>query len=152
MTAVIVLGYGCDIGTVRGYLDWAAEEISAIPGEVIVITSGGFTNPGQFPGISEAGMMAGYLQGLGLSAEIVREELAATTEENLRNCFSVIENWRVRHIVVLCDSARRWRVVFLAKRIFATKRVEVRGFDFCRPLRERMRRRPRRRLGMRTPP
>jgi len=107
----------------KGYLDWSRWKISNswISGSV-VITTGGFTNPS---GNSEAGMMATYLrkklEPYCSSIQIITEEEATTTNENLRNTKELMlkhdlvsTNLRV---VIFCDKLRERKVKFLAKKL-----------------------------------
>lgn len=46
---------------IQEYLDFTAKHIKRLEGDHLVITTGGFTNPHKFLGISEAQMMANEL-------------------------------------------------------------------------------------------
>jgi len=147
--AFVVCGYGCDVGgqRIREYLQWVADLVVEYQGygyEILIVSTGGITNPAKFLGISEAGMMRDYLVSLGLDIQQFHlEEKAATTEENLRNASSILAAYpEVGIIFVCCDSIRAKKVQFLAERIFPIKlKPSVEGFDFQRSWRERWRQR-----------
>ena len=131
------MGYGVKLTPeMKGYLDWSRWKISNswISGSV-VITTGGFTNPS---GNSEAGMMATYLrkklEPYCSSIQIITEEEATTTNENLRNTKELMlkhdlvsTNLRV---VIFCDKLRERKVKFLAKKLLPKEsRLIVFGYE-----------------------
>ncbi len=146
--AFVICGYGCDLEGrgIPDYLKWVAKIVREHQGygyETRIVPTGGITNPAKFPGISEAGMMRGYLVSLGLDAnQFHLEEKAATTEENLRNAAQILTDYpEVTIVIICCDSIRAKKIEFLVKQIFAPIKPWMRGFDFQRPWKERWRQR-----------
>ena len=117
---VIVMGYGCHLTpAMRGYLDSVIafkppQEIKAI------ITTGGYTNRRSAPKVSEAGMMATYLQEHGVTTPLFIVDTTTTTNENLK----AVDEIMIKHsfescrIVIFCDRSRSVKVQVLGKLIF----------------------------------
>jgi len=114
---VVVLGYGCHLTEpMKKYLDCVAAFVDTND-IATVITTGGYTNRKSAPGISEAGMMAAYLEKQGVTVPILLEETAVTTNENLRSIIRIARERRLadKRIIVFCDSARSFKVKILAR-------------------------------------
>ena len=122
-TTIIVLGYGCILSpTLKQYLDAVARYVRDNPDVSLIITTGGFTDPLNAPGVSEAGLMADYLRpqlesfpGL----EIIEENRARTTIENLRFTKEILQGRGLlaEPIVVFGDYYRHKRIRMLARQI-----------------------------------
>lgn len=131
---IVVLGYGCHLHEeMKNYLKLVAGWIRN-RGDVVVITTGGFTNLVSAPGVSEASMMAGYLFRVGVDVPIILEERARTTKENLLN---VRENLyrgdlRPQSITIFGDSIRGFKVRVLAKAIFKVRPINFIGYDLTK--------------------
>lgn len=139
---VVVLGYGCDLtDDLKNYLQEVAKYVQKNLGNVIVVTSGGFTQKETKPEVSEAGMMMDYLVKSGVPwFRIVPETHSQSTIDNLF-CTSLIFqrvsegiDWRV---VIFCDSIRKFKVKVEAK-YFYKGDFEVIGIDFNRSLTEKL--------------
>ena len=113
---VVVLGYGCHLTEpMKKYLDLVVSFARA--GNVAaIITTGGYTNRKSAPGVSEAGMMAAYLEEQGVTVPILLEEVAVTTNENLRGVARITRERRLtnKRVVIFCDNARNIKVKILA--------------------------------------
>jgi uncharacterized SAM-binding protein YcdF (DUF218 family) len=111
---VVIMGYGCHLtAVVRAYLDKAVKAIAA---DDIVIATGGFTNAISAPGVSEAMVIADYLVGQGLRNQIITEETARTTNENLQQTARLLKKlgWRGR-ITICCDYYMQIKVRILER-------------------------------------
>lgn len=114
---VVVLGYGCHLtGPMKKYLDSVVSFV-ATNKVVAIITTGGYTNRKTAPGISEAGMMAGYLKQSGVVVPILLEETAVTTNENICDVAKITSERQLvaARAVIFCDSARSLKVKVLAR-------------------------------------
>lgn len=120
---VIVLGYGYHLtDPIKRYLEFVTSFIrQQRSGTTTIITTGGYTNRKSAPGVSEAGMMAGYLKECGVTAQIIVEESSVTTIENLRNVKSIAHElgFTGKQIVVFCDSARSFKVRIIGRLIIS---------------------------------
>jgi len=134
----VVLGYGCDPHgkRIKEYLKFVTEIVNPSDQKNVIITCGGFTNPRDFPEISEAGMMEKVLRDeIKYKCLILKEEKSFTTLENLRNAFRLIKEnigpypWQ-GDIVIICDRMRSFKVSYLATRIFSLQcPIHIIGFD-----------------------
>jgi len=131
---VVVLGYGCHLHEeMKNYLrlvaDWLRNR-----NDVVVITTGGFTNPVSAPGVSEAMMMAEYLLKIELDAPIIVEEQARTTKENLLNVRRILyeQNLQPKSITIFGDGIRGFKVRVLAKAIFKVRPIKFIGYDLTK--------------------
>ena len=116
---VVVLGYGCHLTEpMSKYLDCVVSFVETNDVAAIIAT-GGYTNRKSAPGISEAGMMAAYLKGQGITVSVFLEEDAVTTNENLRGVARIAHERRLadKRIVIFCDNARSLKVKILARLI-----------------------------------
>lgn len=114
---VVVLGYGCHLTEpMKKYLDSVILFV-AKNRVVAIIATGGYTNRKSAPVISEAGMMADYLKERGVVVPILLEELAVTTNENLRGVAKITSERKLAHArtVIFCDDARSLKVRILAR-------------------------------------
>lgn len=131
---VIVLGYGCHLHEeMKNYLrlvaGWTRNR-----GDMVVITTGGFTNPNSAPGVSEASMMADYLLKIGVDVPIILEENARTTRENLLNVRGILyeQNLQPESVTIFSDSIRGFKVKVLAKAIFKIRPIKFIGYNLTR--------------------
>lgn len=143
---VIVCGYGCDPQgwMIQKYLDFSAKVASRAKNAIIIVT-GGFTSPRQFPGISEAGMMKKELIRRGINpGGILLEEMALTTNQNLEFCRQIIDSLKEKPSVVyiVCDSIRGFKIRIIARKYFGDYSFRILGFNFKRSLREKLRQIP----------
>jgi len=138
-----VLGYGCNPNgkRIEEYLHFVSEIVNPSDSQNIIIACGGFTNPKDFPNISEAGMIAETLRKMNYNGTILKEESSVTTIENLRNAIPVIRNDINTHpyygdIVIICDKMRSFKIAYLANRILGTFKMPIHivGFDFQRDI------------------
>jgi len=116
---VVVLGYGCHLTEpMRKYLDLVARFVKKNK-VVAIIATGGYTNRKSAPGISEARMMAAYLEEQGVTAPILLEEMAVTTNQNLRGVARIIRERQLtdKRVIIFCDNARSLKVKILARLI-----------------------------------
>lgn len=137
---VVVLGYGCILtDRVKGYLDKVIDFVQNSNVSAI-ITTGGFTNPKEAPGVSEAKMMADYILFKGaVRAPIVLEEDAFTTNENLKNCALIYkQRFSGKPVVVFCDRARIIKVKVLFRLAFGFW-PEVKYYEITKGLSEKLR-------------
>ena len=126
-TLAVVLGYGCHLTEpIKRYLETVVAYESAYEFEAAIVT-GGFTQPKSAPGISEAAMMAGYLESFGLKAPLILEERARTTTENLRGVLRVMQEYGLKpeRIMIFCDSCRALKVRLLARLILGVRPMVV---------------------------
>ncbi|MEK7452755.1 MAG: ElyC/SanA/YdcF family protein [Patescibacteria group bacterium] len=116
---VVVLGYGCHLTEpMKHYLDLVID-FSEISDVVAIVTTGGYTNRKNAPGVSEAGMMADYLKECGVVVPLILEESSVTTNQNLQSITRVISerNFDYKRLVIFCDGARSIKVKILARLI-----------------------------------
>jgi hypothetical protein len=126
---VVVCGYGCHLDTpLKPYLDKVGAFINLYNPE-LVIFCGGCTQKKSAPGVSEAGLMSGYLDHdqmvlPGKKTEFVVEANSYTTYRNIRNAAWRIESWFMRHdvlsdekvrITIFCEATRAPLVIMLAR-------------------------------------
>lgn len=127
---IVVLGYGCHLHQrMRNYLRLVANYAMS-KDDVIIITTGGFTNPVSAPGMSEARIIGEYLIKLGVETTILLEEEARTTKENLMNVRSLLSklNLSPQSITIFGDKIRGFKVKFLARKIFK-RELKFIGYD-----------------------
>lgn len=148
MEALIICSYGCNPLPVEKYLDFATSEIEK-RSPIIIVTTGGITNPREFHSVSEAGMMKDELQRRGIiDKEIIVEKDSVTTIQNIKNAAKIIEerDEPIDQVTIVCDSIRRFKVGIIAKWIFLFDfddvKIKVIGFDFKRSLWEKLRQIP----------
>lgn len=135
----IVLGYGCHLtDPIKRYLEKVAAYDSAIP-FYLIITTGGFTQEKSAPGVSEARMMADYLESFGVSTPVILEEEALTTLENLRFVYELVRanGLENKKLVIFCDSARAFKIKLLARLIFG-KWPRIASYDFSKSVRPKL--------------
>ncbi len=146
MKAIIILGYGCNPNGYRieDYLAFSVEIKKELGNDYLFLPSGGFTNPRQFPGISEAGMMKERLLEISNSniPFLDIEQGSFTTNQNLENCAQIIKKYDISEVVVICDSIRALKVKIIAKRYLDNCTIKIIGFDFKRSLKEKLRQIP----------
>ncbi|MBI2263483.1 YdcF family protein [Candidatus Berkelbacteria bacterium] len=145
---VVVCGYGCHLTPeVTYYLEQVVGYLQTHWG-ILVITTGGFTDPRRAPGVSEAAMMRRYIAQrlLGLKIKehvfgrhILCEEMALTTLDNLRYSREILKEWPGVPVTIFCDSIRRFKIGFLANRIFRHWAMKIIGVDFKRSFKEKIR-------------
>ena len=142
MIAVIICGYGCDPDgrKIREYMDFSALIVKNLPPDTIVITTGGHTQPKQFPGSSEAWMMKRLLKERGIIRPIIIEERSILSTQNIENSFRITKERSAEKIIIICDSIRKFKVKIFAKKRLEGSSVEldIKGFDFKRPIREKI--------------
>lgn len=143
---MIVLGYGCNLDgyKIRDYLDFVAEIQKKLGNGYLLLPSGGFTNPRQFPGVSEAGMMKDRLLEISKSKIpfLDIEEFSVTTNQNIENCAQILKRYEVSEVIIICDSIRVPKVKIIAKRYLNNYKIQILGFDFGRSLKEKLRQIP----------
>ncbi|TSC57023.1 MAG: hypothetical protein G01um101418_55 [Parcubacteria group bacterium Gr01-1014_18] len=113
----VVMGYGAIFHEgIRQYLNKFHEHSQKIQYSVI-ITAGGVTNPIKAPGVSEAGMMADYLESLQLTTPIIREDKSHSTNENLREVKKLLDlhNIKVGTIVIYSDAIRAFKIRIIGR-------------------------------------
>jgi len=150
MKFVIVCGYGCLItDRVRDYLEDVVGCLRANPTAVVIVT-GGFSNQRSMPCISEAWVMDNYMKSRDIANPVIQDDRAVTTLEEIQNAAHIIvsKNWRndddpVANVVIFCDRIDRFKIQYLARRIFCGEvptpmYFEVRGHNFKRSIRERL--------------
>ena len=139
MENVLVCGYGCHLTeSLKKYLDFVKlvlsyQEIN------LVITSGGCSNQKTLPGVSEADLMADYLENSGVRARFIREREALTSIENLRLVADILSktgNSKVS-LTIFCDRIRRFKMEYMARRIFVCP-VKIEAYDFRRSFKARL--------------
>lgn len=124
---IVVLGYGCHL---TEKLDKYLEECALVIGikkPRNVVFSGGKTAGKTLPGVSEAQVMANYINkcNLGYQPTIMLEEDSITTEQNLRFTKELFCNHaaslgfpKSRDIMIFCDTAREQKIKVLARIIW----------------------------------
>lgn len=147
MNVIIVCGYGCDRQgyRIQEYLDYISQITNQMRHDYLVITTGGFTNPRQFPGISEASMMTEQLITRGLPTEnILLEEQSLTSNQNIENCSNIVKNLLKPElkIYIVCDSIRKFKIFIIANKWLRGLNFSILGFDFHRSWKEKIRQIP----------
>jgi len=119
LSVVAVLGYGCHLTPeVRDYLD---RVVAFVKGRIncVIILTGGFTDKRNAPGISEARMMELYLKERGVTQEIILDETARTTNENITAINRIMHERgyaQCADVDIFCDWAHQFKVKFAAGR------------------------------------
>ena len=111
---IVVCGYGTYLTEeIEGYLKKVKvrADRESQKGDLYLITTGGETLPEDNPGMTEAGMMADYLQGeLELQRNIILEDESDTTQENLLRSLEIKENkfqdLSEVYVVIFCGGFR----------------------------------------------
>jgi len=149
---VAVLGYGCNPEgrKIKDYIYFACNNavFSSLGRETPIIFSGGFTDPNNFPGISEAMMMEKIArEEIGCVNPMYREEESITTIQNIRNIKKLwIEHRYDKDSVailsekpecIICDKDRAQKVSYIARCIFRED-ISIKGFDFGRTKKEKI--------------
>ncbi|TSC82622.1 MAG: hypothetical protein G01um101419_517 [Parcubacteria group bacterium Gr01-1014_19] len=140
MENVLVCGYGCHLTeSLKGYLDFVSKYLLSSTTTNIVITSGGRSNLKTAPDDYECFVMRDYLLAAGVKQRICYEPTSETSIENLRLTEQLFRNTEQDSIplVIFCDSVRKFKVAYMAKRIFKQP-VRVVGYDFGRSFKERV--------------
>ncbi|MBI2024818.1 MAG: YdcF family protein [Candidatus Harrisonbacteria bacterium] len=142
MENVLICGYGCHLTKdLKNFLQFVVQHLASAGSSVgLVITSGGYTNQKTAPGVCEAMLMKNYLHRLGVQQPIICEDEAVTTHDNLRFTAELLQKLSQNSfpLKIFCDSIRKFKVRFLAKRIFSN-RITVSGYNFDRPTKEKIR-------------
>ncbi|MEK7640682.1 MAG: ElyC/SanA/YdcF family protein [Patescibacteria group bacterium] len=147
MENVLVCGYGCHLTeSLKRYLDFVANYLLSSTMTNLVITSGGYNNLKTAPGICEAHLMRDYFLAAGVTQKIICEIVARTSEGNLywtrhtlHNCAfdAPSEMLEAMPLKIFCDSIRKFKVAYMAKRIFKCP-IQIIGYDFGRSLKEKV--------------
>lgn len=139
MENVLVCGYGCHFTeSLKKYLDFVALALRYQETNLL-ITSGGCSNQKTLPGISEADLMASYLENSGVCARFIREREALTTIENLRLVAGILsKTGNIKSpLTIFCDRIRRFKIEYMARRIF-TCPIKIEAYDFKRSFKARI--------------
>ena len=142
-TVVIVMGYGVHrTPTVTAYLDKVIAFAQGTTTNIVaIITTGGYTSPNAAPSISEAGMMADYLEQQtrdlafpllranadtnyeGSAIPILAHDAAITSAGNLWGVAEMIQKQSLdaSNHVISCDGSKAFLISFLARRILGKK-------------------------------
>jgi len=128
---IVVMGYGCNLS--RQYQEYLNLVVERTKKQSVrfVIASGGFTNQKNFPQKSEAGIMTEYFLYKGIEKKkIIENTNSITTAENLIGAKKIIENNFASdlEVVIFCDLCRKYKVAYLAKKIFGYK-PEIKCYD-----------------------
>ncbi|MCL5794745.1 MAG: YdcF family protein [Patescibacteria group bacterium] len=126
-------------------MDFVANIVRKLKHDYLIILTGGFTNPGRFPNISEAGMMADELLRRSIPADkIILEERSLTTSQNIEFSRDIINGLLEQslRVFVVCDSIRSFKVNVICFKWLKGYRYSILGFNFQRNLAEILRQIP----------
>lgn len=106
-----VLGYGCQIGNLKGYLDKIAKFIKDNNIQLVIL-HGAPTCKKSRPGISEAKLMADYLKAEGVLAKMILDEKSRTTKENILAAKDLFQRNRIdpKNSIFFCDTCHDTKV------------------------------------------
>jgi len=152
---LIVNGYGCTLTPdLKRYLDTVLAYARSNRERIAyIICSGGFTDP-ELPKISEADLMADYLQARGVKIPVMREKNSYSTYDNLMHARKIIRDGTTPSmarndmilpyvekkevaVTIFCRAMVQRKVAFLAPRILT--KLRARPIIFGVPTKEPVR-------------
>lgn len=140
---VIVCGVGCDEQIIDPYCKaialYCLDQMKAGK-KIRIVTTGGYTDPENFPGIAAAKLMRTLLNVYALHLLTIKaEDLSWTLSENLEQSELVLRRWMSRdgyhpdQISVFCDLAQTVSAKLMSNILIGTihqSPIEVIGYDF----------------------
>jgi len=111
IACINVLGYGCQIDALKGYLDKIARFIKDNKIRLVIL-HGAPTCKRSKPGISEAKLMSDYLASKGVSADMILDENSRTTKENILAAKELFQNNKInpKNALFFCDACHNTKV------------------------------------------
>ena len=137
---VVVLGHMRHLFPIspamRQFLLAVSDYIYAHPNVELMIASGGCTNKKTAPYLSEAKVMARFLESDGVRVPILLDEIARSTKGNLFGVKRILgqEQLKPKVIVIFCEESRRWKIRFFAQRILGNGFVLIKQSLKTRPI------------------